>query len=278
MTAWSPARTAKRLPGWVLLVGWALLVLLPMYILVVSCFKTTAQIYASPLSLPHDWTLTNFRHAWREAHLDLYLLNSLLVTSAAVVAVIVVCLLCAYPLSRYRLWWTNVLLAVFLAGIIVPVRVGSSEMFNLLKTLHLLDSRIGLAIFFTAIRIPFAMLIFVNFMRAIPRELEEAARLDGAKEWQVLFRVIVPQMRPAIGVVTVFTGIAVWNDFYFPLIFTFDENKKTLPLGISGFVGQYNTDWGMMFSGLAMSILPLLFLYAVASRQIQQAMGAGALR
>lgn len=269
---------AQRLPGWAMLVGWTLLVLLPLYILLVSCFKTTAQIYAHPLGLPSSWSFANFGHAWREANFEHYLLNSLIITAAAVLAVIVVCALAAYPLSRYRLWWANWMLGLFLVGIMVPVRLASVDMFNLLKSLNLLDSRIGLVIIFTAIRIPFGMLIFANFMRAIPRELEEAARLDGAAEWRILVNVILPQMRPAVGVVAVFTGIAVWNDFYFPLLFTFDESKKTLPLGIAGFIGQYHTDWGMLFAGLAMSLLPLLFLYLVASRQVQQAMGAGAVR
>jgi raffinose/stachyose/melibiose transport system permease protein len=269
---------AQRLPGWALLLGWTLLVLLPLYILVVSCFKTTTQIYAHPLALPSSWTLANFKHAWLEANFEHYLLNSLLITAGAVLATIVVCALAAYPLSRYRLWWANWMLGLFLVGIMVPVRLASVDMFNLLKTFNLLDSRIGLVIIFTAIRIPFAMLIFANFMRAIPRELEEAARMDGAAEWRVLFNVILPQMRPAVGVVAVFTGIAVWNDFYFPLLFTFDESKKTLPLGIAGFIGQYHTDWGMLFAGLAMSMVPLLFLYLVASRQVQHAMGAGAVR
>src|SRR5690606_1436840 len=152
---------------------------------------------------------------WLEADFEAYLINSLLITAAAVLATIAVCALAAYPLSRYRLWWANWLLGLFLLGIMVPVRLASVDMFTLLKDLNLLDSRIGLVIVFTAIRIPFAMLIFANFMRAIPNEMEEAARLDGAGEWRVLVNIILPQMRPAVGVVTVFTGIAVWNDFYF---------------------------------------------------------------
>ncbi|MFB9835199.1 carbohydrate ABC transporter permease [Actinoallomurus acaciae] len=272
------AYRAKRLPGWAMLLGWALLVLLPIYLLLVSCFKTTQQIYAHPLTPPGSWSLANFRHAWAQADFARYFVNSLVVSVGAVLITITVCLLAAYPLSRYRLWWGNALLGVFLVGIMVPARLASVEMFNLLKSLGLLDSRLGLVLVFTAMRIPFGMLIFANFMRVIPRELEEAARMDGAAEWRVLFRVILPQMRPAVGVVAVFTGIAVWNDFYFPLLFTFDEGKKTLPLAIAGFVGQYNTDWGMLFAGLAMSMIPLVFLYLAASRQVQQAMGEGAVR
>ena len=278
MTTVGLVKRARRLPSLMLVLGWAILVALPLYILIVSCFKSTIEIYAHPLSLPNSWTLINFQNAWHQANFGLYLFNSLIITGASVAAVILFSALAAFPLSRYRLWWTNLILGLFLLGIMVPVRLASVDLFLLMKNFDLLDSRIGLVLVFTAIRIPFAILIFANFMRAIPRELEEAARLDGAREWRVLFNVILPQMKPAVGVVSVFTGIAVWNDFYFPLLFTFDESKKTLPLGIASFVGQYNTDWGMLFSGLAMSMIPLVLLYSVAARQMQQAMGAGALR
>lgn len=268
----------KRIPASVLLAGWTLLVLLPLYILVTASFKSTAQIYSAPLAPPTTWGLGNFVHAWKQANFNAYMLNSVLVTSLAIALTIVVCLAAAYPLSRYRLWWTAPMLLVFLVGIMIPVRLASVGIFTTMKELHLLDSHLGLVLVFAALRIPFAMLIFAGFMRAIPVELEEAARLDGAPEWRVLVNVLIPQMRPAIGVVTVFTGIAVWNDFYFPLLFTFSDEKKTLTLGLAGFVGQYNTDWGMLFAGLTMALVPLVLLYSLASGQIQRAMGAGAFR
>lgn len=268
----------RRLPGWLALVGWTLIVVLPLYLLVISCFKSTAQIFSDPLSLPRTWTTINFTHAWEQARFAQYMVNSAMVSLASILLTVVLCVLAAYPLSRFTLGWGRWVLGVFLLGIMLPVRLASSEMFTLLKGLNLLDSRIGLAVVFTAIRIPFAMLIITNFMRAVPKEIDEAARVDGASELRILFSVILPQLRPAIGVVAVFTGIAVWNDLYFPLIFIFDNAKKTLPVGIAGLVGQYNTDWGMVLAGLALSAIPLFGLYLVAARQIQRAMSEGMLR
>src|SRR6185437_12010578 len=107
-----------------------------------------------------------------------------------------------------------------------------------------LDSLAGLVFVYIAIRIPFAVFIFANFMRSLPRELEEAARIDGASEVRILFSIILPVVAPAVAIVAIFTSIAIWNDFFFPLIFIFSDNNKTVPLAIAGFVGQYRTDWG----------------------------------
>lgn len=268
----------KRVPAWVLLVGWTGMVALPLYVMVVSCFKSTNQIYDSPLALPDSWRLDNFKNAWQQANFDTYLLNSMLVTVAAVLLTIAVSALAAYPLSRYRLWWATPLLGFFLGGIMVPIRLASVEMFTLMRDLELIDSRTGLIFIYTAIRIPFAVFIFANFLRALPREMDEAARLDGAPEWRLLVQILLPQIRPAIAIVAIFTAIAVWNDFYFPLLFIFDEDLKTLPLGITTFVGQYRTDWGMLFAGLTMSLVPLFVLYLFTSRQIRQGIGIGGLR
>jgi raffinose/stachyose/melibiose transport system permease protein len=263
----------RRFPGWVMLVLWTVVVLVPLYALVISCFKSTAQIYANPIALPQVWTFENFVSAWESANLGRNLLNSFLVTGVAVAITIIVSAMAAYPLSRYRLQWGNLMLLLFLAGIMLPIRLASVELFNLMKTLDLLDSLFGLICVYVAIRIPFAVFIFANFMRALPRELEEAARIDGAGEFRILFEIVLPVVLPAVSIVAIFTAIAVWNDFFFPLIFIFDDSKKTVPLAISGFIGQFRTDWGMIFASLAISLAPVLAMYLVLARQIREGVG-----
>jgi raffinose/stachyose/melibiose transport system permease protein len=263
----------KALPGWVVLLLWAVVVVLPIYALVVSCFKTTAQIYDNPLALPPQWTGANFVNAWNSLSLGQNLLNSLIVTVCAVIATIVVSAMAAYPLSRYDLKWGPWMLLLFLAGIMLPIRLASIELFDLMKRLDLLDSLAGLVFVYIAIRIPFAVFIFANFMRTLPRELEEAARIDGAGEIRILFSVILPMILPAVSIVAIFTAIAVWNDFFFPLIFIFSDNNKTIPLAIAGFVGQYRTDWGTIFASLGISLAPVLAMYLVLARQIREGIG-----
>lgn len=274
----TPLQAAKRLPGSVLLLCWTAVVAVPLYLLIISCFKTTGEIYASPFALPESWNLDNFGRAWEQANVGQYLFNSLLVTGLGVALTIVVAVMAAYPLSRYPVWWATPLLALFLAGIMVPVRLASVELFVLMRDLGLIDSRIGLVLVYAAIRIPFAVFIFANFLRAVPRELEDAARLDGAPEWRVLFQIMVPQIRGAVAIVAIFTAIAVWNDFYFPLLFIFSDELKTVPLGMTTFVGQFRTDWGLLFAGLTMSMAPLMILYAFTAKHVRRGVGAGAIR
>jgi raffinose/stachyose/melibiose transport system permease protein len=264
----------KRLPGWVILALWTLVVILPLYALFVSCFKTTAEIYANPIGQPQTWSFNNFIAAWERASLGRNLINSLIVTVAAVLVTILVSAMAAYPLSRFRLGWSNAMLALFLAGIMLPIRLASVELFTLMKRLNLLDSLFGLVCVYAAIRIPFAIFIFANFMRTLPRELEEAARLDGANEFRILFDIILPVVLPAVSIVAIFTAIAVWNDFFFPLIFIFDDANKTVPLAITSFVGQFRTDWGMVFASLAISLAPVLAMYLILARQIRDGVGA----
>lgn len=275
MSAGTLQRQFVRLPGWTALAVWTAAVLLPLYILVVSCFKTTAEIYENRLGLPQSWSLDNFANAWTRADLGQNFINSLVVTGGAVLLTILVSAMAAFPLSRYKLGWNSWMLGLFLAGIMLPIRLASVELFTLMRSLNLLDSLSGLVLVYTAIRIPFAVFIFANFMRVLPPELEEAARMDGAGEARILFQVILPLVKPAISIVAIFTAIAVWNDFFFPLIFIFDDDYKTVPLAISVFVGQFRTDWGLVFASLAISMAPILVMYALLARQIREGVGAG---
>ncbi|MCX5516478.1 carbohydrate ABC transporter permease [Kaistia algarum] len=274
MTNLDIAYHVKRLPGWVVLALWMLVVALPLYILVVSCFKSTAEIYGDKFGLPTSWTLDNFVNAWTKAQFARYMVNSFAVTGGAVVLTLVVSAMAAFPLSRYQLGWSSPVLAFFLAGVMLPIRLASVELFTLMKSLDLLDSRLGLVFVYSAIRIPFAVFILANFMRVLPRELEEAARLDGAGEGRILVSIILPTIRPAIAIVAIFTAIAVWNDFFFPLIFIFDDDYKTVPLAITTFIGQFRTDWGMVFASLAISMMPVLVMYLLLARQIREGVGA----
>jgi len=263
----------KSLPGWAVLILWTVVVVLPLYALVVSAFKTTAQIYDSPLGLPAQWTIDNFVSAWTQLDLGRNLINSLIVTVCAVVVTILVSAMAAYPLARYDLKWGPWMLLLFLAGIMLPIRLASVELFNLMKALGLMDSLTGLVFVYIAIRIPFAVFIFANFMRGLPSQLEEAARIDGAGEVRILFQIILPLVMPAVSIVAIFTSIAVWNDFFFPLIFIFSDENKTVPLAIAGFIGQYRTDWGTIFASLGISLAPVLAMYLVLARQIREGIG-----
>jgi raffinose/stachyose/melibiose transport system permease protein len=268
----------RSLSTWTVLVAYSLLVLVPLYLMFVSSMKTTQEIYAAPLALPSRLTLDNFVNAWQRAHFSTYFINSAIVTVSSVVLTLLVSLPASYAMSRYRMRWLAVVLVFFLLGLMLPVRLGVVRLFLLMRDLGQLDTLTGLIMIYVGVRIPFAIFVLANFMRTIPREMEEAARIDGANDVQILRYVIAPLVSPAIAIVGIFTAIAVWNDFFFPLIFVFSDENKTIPLGLATFIGQYQSDWGALFAGLTISALPLMFVYLLTSRQIRSGISTGAVR
>lgn len=263
---------------WTVLLGYSLTIFVPLLLMLLSSVKSTREIYASPFGLPAELQFDNFVRAWTEARFSLYIWNSALITVVTVIVVIAVSLLAAYPLSRFRLAGMSLLLGFFLLGIMLPVRLGVVQLFILMRDLNLLDTRIGLIFIYVGMRIPFAIFVVSTFMRTIPLEIEEAARVEGATEWQLLRFVFAPLTTPAIAIVAIFTSIAVWNDFFFPLIFLLSEAKKTLPLGLATFMGQYQSDWGLLFAGLTISAIPLVLFYLVFARQTREGIATGGFR
>lgn len=273
-----PRNRVSSVAIWVLLVGYSLTIGVPLYLMLLSSLKQTREIYGSPFGLPSSLQFSNFATAWGQAHFSTYTLNSLAITAVSVVLVIALGLAAAYPLSRYKIAGMGLLLAFFLLGIMLPVRLGVVRLFLLMRDLNLLDTRIGLVLVYVGMRLPFAIFVFVSFMRTIPLEIEEAARVEGANEWQLLRYVFAPLARPAVAIVAIFTSIAVWNDFFFPLIFIYSDSKKTLPLGLTTFMGQYQSNWGLLFAGLTIASIPLVALYLLFNRQTREGIATGGFR
>lgn len=263
---------------WILIVAYLGIVVGPLLLMLMSSFKTTRAIFGDPLALPSGLDLDNYARAWEQANFSTYIVNSFIVTGWSVVLTLILGSLAAYPLSRYRLRLMPLVLGYFLVGLMLPVRLGIVPLFMLLRDLSLLDSHTGLILVYVAMRLPFAIFILAAFMRTVPTELEEAARLDGASEWRILGQVIMPLVRPALAIVTIFTTIAVWNDFFLPLIFIYSDELKTVPLGLTTFMGQYRADWGLLFAGLTISSVPLIMAYLIFGRQIREGVATSGVR
>lgn len=263
---------------WAFILGYISLIIGPLALMVMSSFKTNREIFRDPLALPSVLHPENYAHAWDQAQFSTYIVNSLVVTGWSVTLTVLFATLAAFPLSRQRLRYLPLVLGFFLIGLMLPIRLGIVPLFLLLRDLGLLDSHVGLILVYVAIRLPFAIFILTSFMRTIPMDLEEAARLDGANDVRVLRSILVPSIRPAIAIVIIFTLIAVWNDFFLPLIFIYSDELKTVPLGLTTFVGQYRSDWGLLFAGLTISSVPLVVAYIVFGRQMREGVAQGGIR
>jgi raffinose/stachyose/melibiose transport system permease protein len=261
-----------------LLAANTLLVVLPMLFMVLSSLKTTREIFQRPFAFPAVIRWDNYAEVWSAAHFAVYFRNSVIVTVASMVLILGAGTLAAYALGRYQFRGSDLLFLFFLSGIMVPIRLAVIPLFVLMRDLRLLDTFWALILVYAASGLPSAIFILTGFFRTLPQDLDHAARIDGASELGILLRVLLPLVRPALAIVTVYNIIPIWNDFFFPLVFIHREDTKTLPLGLTVFFGQYQTNWALLFAGLTLAAAPVLALYVVMSQQFIKGLTAGAVK
>lgn len=255
-----------------------LVMLYPVFIMVLSAFKSTAEIYNSPFALPETWSLANLGTIWRETRFLAYLGNSVLVTVASIGLMLTAGTLAAYALARYAFRANEAIYLFFLAGLMVPLKLAVIPLFIELKALDLIDNRLGLVLVYAAMGLPSTVFIMTGFLKTVPNELEEAARIDGASEAGILGRIMLPLSRPALVIAGIHNAVPIWNDFFFPLVLIQSDHAKTLPQGLTVFMGEYSTDWGVLFAGLTLSALPLTLVYVALSRQFIAGLTSGAVK
>lgn len=252
--------------------------LYPILLMVLSSFKTSLEIYKNPLGLPTSFSLDTYRTLLSKIPFTTYFMNSAFVSIVSVVLIIFVCSLASFYIARFKFSWNQALFFIFLLGMMIPIKLGIVPLFILMRDLGLINSLWSLILMNTATGIPLTMLILTGFFKTMPYELEEAARIDGAGNLRVLWHVVLPLMRPALGTVVIINFIAAWNDFFFPLIFITDKMKRTIPVGMMSLFGEHSADWGSLFAGLTLASLPMILLFFIASKQFMEGLTAGAIK
>lgn len=263
----------------IVLFGYAAVVVYPLLIMLASSLKTTAEIFENPLGLiPVSVRWSNYVDAWNQANFGTYFRNSIFVGVVSVLLILFLGSMAAYVLSRFSFPGDRLVYLLFLAGFMIPVRLAIVPLFIMMRDFHLLDTLWSLILVYVASGMPFTIFLLVNFFRHVPRDLEDAAILDGAGPFQVYYQIMLPLLRPALATVGLFHFLNVWNDFFFPLIFIRSEELRTIPLGISTFFGQYTNDWSLLFAALSISIVPVIVIYLLASKQFIAGLTAGAIK
>lgn len=251
-------------------------VLGPMALMFISALKATPEIFASPFALPQTWNLANFAEVWASGRFELYFRNSILITLGAEILILASSAMAGYALGRFNFRLNNTVYLIFLVGLMFPAKLVLVPLFIQLKALGLINSHLGLILVYAAGGIPAAVFILTGFFRSLPSDLDNAARMDGASEFQVFWRVMLPLVRPQLAIVAIYTAIPIWNDFLLPLAFLQSPELKTVPQGLTVFFGEHATDYGPLFAGLSMAALPLILLYVVLSEQFIKGLTAGA--
>ncbi|GAA0940427.1 carbohydrate ABC transporter permease [Kribbella koreensis] len=258
--------------GWL----WLVIVLIPLYWIVVTSFKDQAGFFTqNPFALPADPTTENYKLVI-ESDFPRYFVNSVIVTAGTILPAVAIAFMAAYAIVRGAgsrfLAGVN---GLFLMGLAIPLQATIIPVYLLIIKMHLYDSLLAIILPSIAFSIPLSVLVLTNFIRDVPKELFESMRVDGATEWGMLRTLALPLTRPALVTVSIYNGLGVWNGFLLPLILTQSPEKRTLPLALWTFQGQYSVNVPAVLASVVLTTLPIVILYALGRRQLLSGLTAG---
>jgi raffinose/stachyose/melibiose transport system permease protein len=256
------------------MVAAALVVGFPIYVLVNLAIRAPSDT-SSPIRPTTSPTLSNFTEAWVQGRLGGALLNSMLVTAASVLIVLVVSSLAAYPLARVTARWSRGSFLLIMLGLVLPFQLAALPLYQTMRDLGLLGTVWALVLFHSGLQVPFTTFLYISFLRALPRDFEDAALIDGCTPLQAFRFVVVPMLKPITVTALVLNAVAVWNDFFTPLLYLSGSAQQTVPVALSGFVGQFVSDWNLIFAALVISIVPILAVYFALQRSIINGFAGG---
>jgi N-acetylglucosamine transport system permease protein len=256
---------------------WALIVVLPMLWVLVTSFKTTREIFASPFSPPTSLNLQNYVNAWTTAGIGRYFLNTVLVVGSALVVVMVLGAMCAYVLARFSFPGNRLIYYAMLAGLTFPIFLAIVPLFFTLKNFGLLNTLPGLSLTYVAFALPFTVFFLFAFFKALPDEVAEAASLDGAGEWKTFFLIMLPMARNGLASVLIFNFLGLWNQFLIPVALNTNQENYVLSQGMASFASQagYAVDFGALFAAVVITVAPVLVVYIIFQRQLQGSVSQG---
>jgi raffinose/stachyose/melibiose transport system permease protein len=249
--------------------------LFPVYALITLSLKDPRQIAGHPLALPSPPTLKNFGTAWTEAGLGPALLSSTLITVASLIVLIALGSFAAYFLARQASRLGYGLYMLFLLGIVLPFQLGMIPLYTTFSQLDLVGSYPAIIIFYTGIQLPFTVFLYTGFIRALPAEYANAALIDGASHLQAFTRVVFPLLRPITGTVLILNAVFIWNDFFTPLLYLGGSEHETVPVRVFAFVGQYVSDYGLVFAGLVLAAIPIIIVFLLLQRYVIKGFASG---
>lgn len=261
------------------LIFWTIVNLFPIYWMFTFSLKSNAEIFGKNIiGLPKEWLWSNYAEAIGKGNMALYFFNSTIVTFLTIVLTVICSLMATYALTRME--WKGRKLAnnIFMLGLTVPIHAAILPVFIMLRFFKMTNSYQALIIPYTAFALAMAIMICQSFIENIPRELEEAACIDGCGVFRIFYKIILPLMKPALSTIGIFTFLQAWNELMFAVIFISDSKYRTLSVGIQTLSGSYTTKWGPIGAALVIATFPTLIVYSFMSKRIQKSLLAGAIK
>ncbi|MDN5360858.1 MAG: raffinose/stachyose/melibiose transport system permease protein [Thermotogaceae bacterium] len=270
-------KTAK-VTLFIVLIVYFFVVATPFGVLFLNSFKSMREIYLKPFAITESFSLDNYKQAWEKAQLGSAYMNSLIVSITSIGGVLLFSSMLAFMISRYRFKFRRFIYVYIITGLALPARLAVIPIYVTLNQLNLIDTRIGLIMVYIATGTAFATFIIKGFMDSIPIEIEESARMDGATPWIIYWKIALPLTKPALVVVGLVNFVNVWNDFFFPLIILSSRSKETVPLAISVFFGEFSNQWHLIAAALSMSIIPIMLIFFLFSKNFISGITQGAIK
>ncbi|HLL63706.1 MAG TPA: carbohydrate ABC transporter permease [Propionibacteriaceae bacterium] len=275
-----PASAGDKVVGAVshtVLVIWCLLVVIPLLWVLMSSFKTSSEIFASPFALPQDWNFTNYRNAWTTAGIGSFFFNSVIVVFGALALTMLFGSMSAYVLARFTFPGSRLLYYLMLAGLTFPVFLAIVPLFFVLRGMGLLNTLPGLIVTYAAFAFPFTVFFLYAFFRTLSKSIAEAAAMDGAGEWRIFFQIMLPMARPGLATVAILNFVGLWNQFLLPVALNTNPENYVLTQGMASFASQagYSVDFGALFAAVVITVVPVLIVYLIFQRQLQGSVSQG---
>jgi len=274
-------RTRRRISrAWLYLVAVAVLglVVVPISFAVLGGFRTNLQLVNDPAGLPDPWVASNYTSILKTGSFWRQVWNSTLIAMLTMLFVLPAASMAAFVLARYSFKGRELIYGLFTLGLLFPVAVAILPLFIVLRQTNLLSNPLGVALPQAAFGLPLSIVIMRPFFRAIPRELQDAAAIDGCGPWRFYRLIMLPLSRPVLSTVAVIAIVGSWNAFLLPLLVLVDPDKHTLPIGVNNISSQYSTDFALVLAYTTLSMVPALVFYAIAERQIIGGLTAGAVK
>jgi len=256
----------------------ALLIIIPSAIVVLGSTKTDAEVYNKPLALPESWNLNNFRFLFEVSNVGRSFMNSVIVTGFSVTITLALASMCAFAISRMITVTGKVLCSLFAVGLAIPGQVNLVPIFILFNDLQLTNKLSGIVLINVVTTLPISVFILTAFFRELPKEMFEASEVDGATPFRVYRSIALPLSRPAMGATAIFLFVITWNELLFPLLLITDNDKRTLPLTLLSFRGEFFSNYSMIFTAVLVASIPMVLMYLVMQRSFISGLTAGAVK
>ncbi|MGP4039400.1 carbohydrate ABC transporter permease [Gracilibacillus sp. D59] len=251
----------------------------PLIWLFMFSLKSNSEVFGmSPFALPQDPKWENYVRVWTDGNIDMYFFNSVWITVASVLLTILLASFVTFAITRMNWKLNKLVLGLFMVGLMVPIHSAIIPLFSFFLKLNLIDHPLSIILSYTAFNLPLTIMILLGFYYTLPREIEEAAVMDGCSVHRIFFQITLPMTSPVLATTAIINMIYNWNEFIFVNTFISSDKFKTLTVGIQNFIGQYLTDWGAIGATLMISIIPILIAFLILSNRIVEGIAAGSVK